>query len=206
MKPAPVLLVSMPWEDLEYPSIQLGLLLAVLRRSGIHTETRSLKFDFMEHCISATAERAAAERLGVSDYRTVVEWSRHVSLGDWIFTVPPFRPVDSARDDEYLAYLRAFPAPESVIAAAVRFRAVAASFLEGCADRILAQRPAVVGFTSAFNQSVASLALARMLKSRAPEITVIFGGANCQGSMGEALTRVYRNGTLEAEGFPVSGS
>lgn len=191
MQPAPVLLVSMPWEELEYPSIQLGLLLAVLRAAGITAATQSLKFDFMEHCIAATADRPVHERLGVADYRTVVEWSRHVSVGDWIFTVPPFRLPDAALDDEYLAFLRAFPLPEPVVEVALRFRALAASFLEQCAGAIVAQKPAILGFTSAFNQSVASLGLARILKARAPEITIVFGGANCQGPMGAALLRAF---------------
>jgi ribosomal peptide maturation radical SAM protein 1 len=181
----------MPWEDLKYPSIQLGILLEVLRAAGINAATRSMKFDFMEYCISATADCAAREQLGVAEYRAVVEWSRHVSLGDWIFTVPPFRQPDAALDGEYLAFLRAFPTPEDVIDIATRFRRIAASFLEQCAEWIVAQNPAVVGFTSAFNQSASSLGLARILKSRAPHIAIVFGGSNCQGAMGAALLRAF---------------
>jgi ribosomal peptide maturation radical SAM protein 1 len=191
MKRMPVLLVSMPWEDLKYPSIQLGILLEVLRDAGINAATRSMKFDFMEQCISATAACPEGERLGVAEYRTIVEWSRHVSLGDWIFTVPPFRRPDAALDAEYIAFLRAFPVPAAVIDVAMRFRALSASFLERCADWIVAQTPAVVGFTSAFNQSASSLGLARILKARAPEIAIVFGGANCQGAMGAALLRAF---------------
>jgi len=181
----------MPWEDLEYPSIQLGILLPLLREAGIRVEARSLKFDFMEHCVSATAGRPAAERLGVADYRTIVDLSRHVSLGDWIFTVPPFREPNPALDDDYLTFLRNFGIADEDIATSLRFRALAPAFLERAAEIVLALQPRVVGFTSAFNQSVASLALARILKTRAPEIIVVFGGANCQGEMGEALLRNF---------------
>src|SRR5213593_4070673 len=82
---AHVLLVSMPWEDLEYPSIQLGILLATLEQAGIPAETRSLKLDFLEHC------RREDERLSVGAYRAVVEWSPDVSLGDWIFATATTR-------------------------------------------------------------------------------------------------------------------
>jgi ribosomal peptide maturation radical SAM protein 1 len=200
MKRPPVLLVSMPWEDLEYPSLQLGILGAVLRNARIDAETRPLKFDFMEHCVSATSGRPAGERLGVGEYRTIVDWSRHVSLGDWIFTIPPFRPPDPAFDEEYLEFLREFPVPQAVIDVALRFRGVAASFLERAADAVAGERPAVVGFTSAFNQSVASLGLARLIKARCPEATIVFGGANCQGSMGEALLRQFADVDIVVRG------
>jgi len=49
--------------------------------------------------------------------------------------------------------------------------------------------PRVVGFTSTFSQTVPSLALAKMLKLADPALTVVFGGANCDGPMGPALMR-----------------
>src|SRR5438034_8658921 len=84
-----VLLLSMPWEDLEYPSIQLGILLSTLERAGIPAQTSSLKLDFLEHCCRATATLPDDERLSVRSYRGVVEWSPEVSLGDWIFSTAP---------------------------------------------------------------------------------------------------------------------
>jgi ribosomal peptide maturation radical SAM protein 1 len=50
----------------------------------------------------------------------------------------------------------------------------------------------LVGFTSVFEQHVASLALARRLKQRYPDLFVMMGGANCEGPMG----------TATFEGFP----
>ena len=45
----------------------------------------------------------------------------------------------------------------------------------------------VVGFTSTFEQHVASLALSRRLKARFPQLVILFGGANCAGEMGREL-------------------
>src|SRR3954449_11214655 len=56
-------------------------------------------------------------------------------------------------------------------------------------SEVLVGEPDVVGFTSTFMQNVASLALARELKRRRPELTVVFGGSNCDGPMGHALHR-----------------
>ncbi|MGW4566158.1 RiPP maturation radical SAM C-methyltransferase, partial [Streptomyces sp. NPDC004561] len=61
--------------------------------------------------------------------------------------------------------------------------------VEECATGILAAEPDVVGFTTTFMQNVTSLALARELKGRRPELTVVFGGSNCDGPMGHALHR-----------------
>jgi ribosomal peptide maturation radical SAM protein 1 len=187
-----VLLLSMPWEDLENPSIQLGILLSVLERAGIPAETRSLKLDFMEHCAAATAGRPEGERLSVSSYRAVVEWSRDVSVGDWIFSTAPTSSAAADADEPYLTFLRSSGVPEEEITAALRFRALVPSFLERAAGEIAAARPAIVGFTTAFNQTLASLALAAHLRARLGDsVRIVFGGANCEGPMGAALHRAF---------------
>jgi hypothetical protein len=145
-----VVLVSMPWDTLKSPSIQLGILRAVLDRAGVATETRSLKLAFMEHCRRATAERADDERPGVEDYERVGCQHSHVGLGDWIFAVPPFRQNTRERDEEYLAYAGREGVPKADLAKAVAMRELAPAFLEQCADVILAAAPGVVGFTTAF--------------------------------------------------------
>src|SRR5882757_632268 len=45
-------------------------------------------------------------------------------------------------------------------------------------DRILQEAPAIVGCTSTFQQHVASLAVLRRLRERAPQIVTLMGGAN----------------------------
>ena len=47
----------------------------------------------------------------------------------------------------------------------------------------------VAGFSSTFQQNVASFALARRLKQRYPHIMTVFGGANFDGEMGAELVR-----------------
>ncbi|MCM2255031.1 MAG: RiPP maturation radical SAM C-methyltransferase, partial [Vicinamibacteria bacterium] len=56
---------------------------------------------------------------------------------------------------------------------------------------ILAAGPRLVGFTSIFQQHVASLALARRLKQASPATFVVFGGANCEGPMGAETVRQF---------------
>jgi ribosomal peptide maturation radical SAM protein 1 len=165
----------MPWEDLEYPSIQLGILLAALEDAGIPARTASLKLDFLEH-----------SGLSVEAYRGIVEWSPDVSLGDWIFS------DGRGPDEPYLEFLRSMHVPEETIANALAFRAHVPSFLAAAADEIAGTQPVVVGFTTAFNQTLPSIALAEQLRSRLGDgVSIVFGGANCEGPMGAALQRAF---------------
>jgi ribosomal peptide maturation radical SAM protein 1 len=185
-----VTLVSMPWEYLSVPSIQLGILRGVLSREGIRTEVHTLKLAFMEECLARTRHCPEAERIGLADYDAVAFARFHVGLGEWIFAVPPYAEPGE-RDAPYLAYLRDEGVPEAEIAKARIMRALVPGFLAGIRDAILAAGPRVVGFTSAFNQNVPSLVLARMLKLADPSVTIVFGGANCDGPMGAALHREF---------------
>jgi Radical SAM superfamily len=65
-------------------------------------------------------------------------------------------------------------------------------FLDYCIDTIAWEKYAVVGFTSTFEQNIASLALAGRIKAAHPRIAVVFGGANWEGEMGHELHRQFR--------------
>src|SRR5437764_13742191 len=82
-----VSLVSMPFKDLRYPPIQLGILEQCLTRLGIAARSHSFELAFMEHLYSGTAEANEAERLSIADYQDVVGQYVVVNLGDWILTV-----------------------------------------------------------------------------------------------------------------------
>ncbi|ADO72608.1 RiPP maturation radical SAM C-methyltransferase [Stigmatella aurantiaca] len=58
------------------------------------------------------------------------------------------------------------------------------------AQELLRDKPRVIGFTSTFQQNVASLALAKELRRLVPreELTIIMGGANCEADMGKAIS------------------
>ncbi|HKO96488.1 MAG TPA: RiPP maturation radical SAM C-methyltransferase [Pyrinomonadaceae bacterium] len=189
-----VLLISMPWSSLARPSIQLGILGNVLRRSRIRTEVRSFNLAFMDHIASSGSPSAEAKRLSFENYVEVSERCYSVGLGDWIFAVPPFRNVENS-DEEYLDCLRDyFPdsnVRQELFAGASRMRQLVPSFLEQCVDDVLAAQPRVVGFTTTFSQNVPSLVLAQLLKQREPSLHIVFGGSNCDGPMGEAIHRSF---------------
>jgi ribosomal peptide maturation radical SAM protein 1 len=186
MNTCDVLLVSMPFYSLEFPSIALGTLKAVLDRAGIASECRSYHFAFMEHLLES--QDGAAPTL--QEYQRVLDQC-HSGLGDWVFCVPAFRDGGTAVDERFAAYLRSRKVSEADIALAQRLRPFAPSFLEKCLQDVLTSAPRMVGFTTMFSQNIASLALAKMIKQSNPAIQIVFGGANCDGPMGEALHRAF---------------
>ena len=182
------MLIAMPWQVLPLPSIQLGTLQPVLESAGIRTEVRSFKLDFMEHCREATRGLREERRIGLADYEAVAADHYWIGLGEWIFAGAAFPPA-SERDAEYLGYARGHGVSDELIEKSLAMRDLVPAFLETCVDDVLSASPRVVGFTSTFSQTVPSLALARMLKQADPALTVVFGGANCDGPMGPALMR-----------------
>jgi ribosomal peptide maturation radical SAM protein 1 len=185
-QPNTILLVSMPWNALEIPSVQLGTLKAVLDRCpDLRTVTVHLNIAYMEFM-----KRRNPQLLPVADYRLIGNNSWIVGVGEWLFA-SALRSANAARDAAYFAFLAAEQSmPQTLIARLQPIRDLVPEFLEECASEILRSHPAVVGFTTSFSQNTASLALAKLLKHRSPGLKIVLGGANCSGSMGAVLHRM----------------
>jgi ribosomal peptide maturation radical SAM protein 1 len=187
---AAVLLIAMPWHWLRTPSLQLGLLQSVLHESGIPADVRTLAIDYLDYCYTETAGLPASERIGAADYDSIVTEYDRLGIADWIFAVPPFRDEPES-DARFLAALRRKEVPEGIIAKAITMKRLVPPFLDRAAGEILAAGPRVVGFTTTFAQTVPSLVLAKILKQRDPSLAIVFGGSNCESTMGAALHRSF---------------
>ncbi|MET8452564.1 RiPP maturation radical SAM C-methyltransferase [Streptomyces sp. NPDC005209] len=180
-----VQLVTMPWHPIDLPSLQVGLLHRLVRQARPADEVT--EFHGSLRWAEFLLERSAG-RLRPGDYVAVGSDSIFHGLGDWVFSGALYDDPDwgTARLRDYAA------ARDVFIDTALDMRPYAAGFVAACATEVLATRPDVVGFTTTFMQNVSSLALARELKRRRPELTVVFGGSNCDGPMGHALHRNHR--------------
>ncbi|WP_437680007.1 RiPP maturation radical SAM C-methyltransferase [Sorangium sp. So ce131] len=172
-----VVFVGMPFGILQFPSLGLALLQAQLRRAGIPARTLHLHLDF-------------AQLLGVEAYQLLSEdGGPGVMPGEWVFSAELFG--DSLKDAEFVRDQLAPQGKPRLVEAALCARRAAADFLAGAARRILDLGPAVVGFTSLFQQHVPSLALARRLRRERPELRLLLGGANCEGETGFETARSF---------------
>jgi ribosomal peptide maturation radical SAM protein 1 len=175
-----VLLISMPYGSLERPSLGLGLLQAQLQRDGTPCDTRYLAFAF-------------ADAIGVEQYVWLSRELPYTAFaGDWLFTEALYGPRPQA-DAAYIEAVlrREWRLDDAAIARLLALRGSCQPFLEHCLGAVPWERYDVVGFTSTFEQNIASLALARQLKARRPELFVVFGGANWEGAMGRELHRRF---------------
>jgi ribosomal peptide maturation radical SAM protein 1 len=193
-----VTLVCMPFGQVFSPSIGLSLLKAGLASRGISVRVRYFSIPF-------------AELIGQHFYYGLSAESRpsieHLA-GEWIFSRALFGR--SAQGEEYIeAILRqqptsgsTKPASAALIRRILRAREQVDDFLQRCLDDVLRARPILVGFTSMFQQHVASLALARLIKESRPETFIVIGGANCEDVMGEETLRQFSfvDATVSGEG------
>jgi ribosomal peptide maturation radical SAM protein 1 len=183
-----VSIVSMPFKDLRHPPIQLGILQRCLENVGIAARSHSFELAFMDHLHAKTV---GGEPLTIKQYQRVATEEFHVHLGDWIFKVPPYADSACEDDDGYTTYVRSKGVADETITTALRMRSLVPEFLEAAADELLAGMPSVVGFSSVFQQNVASLVLAKILKTRNPSLKIVFGGGNCDAQMGQTIHECF---------------
>ena len=185
-----VRIVSMPFKDLHYPPIQLGILQSCLQRAGISARSHALELAFMDHLHAKTASGVRGGALTIEHYQRVATQKSHLHLGDWIFKVPPYAELPSD-DEEYIAHVSSNGVSDEEIKIALRMRSLVPEFLESAADELLSGKPRVVGFSTICQQNIASLVLAKILKTRDPSLKIIFGGGNCDGQMGQTMHECF---------------
>lgn len=176
-----VALVYMPFAITDRPSIQLGLLSAILRERGHDVDCFHLNLEL--------AARLPEMFNGLCTFRG------HMT-GEWLFSVAAFG-ADAHPDDA--AYYKTFPselrhAAKGGVSSADLSRLrheLLPAFIEDCATATDWRSYDVVGFSSTFQQNAASLALARRIKAAAPGVRIVFGGANMEGEMGPEYARAF---------------
>jgi ribosomal peptide maturation radical SAM protein 1 len=179
--PERVLLISMPFGALERPALSLGLLKAHCARLAVPCDTRYLNLEFAGH-------------VGIGDYLWLCSDSVPYTafVGEWLFAAALYgaRPyADSAYIDEVLC--RTWQLKQEDLARLRRMRTKVEPFLESCMQSIQWNAYTLVGFTSVFQQNLASLALAARVKRAHPQVTIAFGGANWEDVMGTALLEQF---------------
>lgn len=177
---AQVALVNMPFSYSKYPSIQLGTLSALLKSQGVPVDCHHLNVRF-------------AHKIGVPLYEMICE--KRALFGEWLFSYLLFR--DNPKRAEYPRVFK--PVFEQLAQESGRpigyFEELAAriapQFLTWALTAIDWEQYRVVGFTSTFDQNVASLTMAKLIKDLYPHVKIVFGGANYDGEMGLEYFRAF---------------
>jgi ribosomal peptide maturation radical SAM protein 1 len=177
-----VALVCMPFAKANRPSIQIGLMHAIAEIAGFPTDTHYLNLEL-------------AALLGPDLYEKLSD-QRGPMTGEWLFARAAFGDPELTDDADYF---QAFPGEAQWSRGIGRDpaylidlrREVLPRFIEDCFRAVEWGRYRVVGFSSTFQQNVACLALARLIKMSHPSVTIVFGGANMEGEMGPEYARAF---------------
>lgn len=179
----------MPWHLVETPSIQVGTTAAILARAGLPIRAHSFHLALMDFLVRNA--RSGRDAFTVAEYETLATRWSGLGAGEWLFAHSQLGTAPKASDEEFTTFLREFEVPAVMIRKLRRIRRVIPQFVAECAQEILDAKPSVVGFTTTYAQTVPALALAHAIKERNSEVTILFGGANCEDTMGPAILRGF---------------
>ena len=179
----------MPFQSATSPSLQLGLLRAISESHGFPTSTFHLNLEL-------------AQRVDFAIYEELCQMRGRMT-GDWLFSVAAFR--DEAPDldarfvtdfpDEIAAQFGDIGGRRRSALTDTRHRRtllrirneIVPAYLDAMMQDIDWSSFRVVGFSSVFQQTVSSIALARRIKEAFPHVVTVFGGSNFEAEMGAEL-------------------
>lgn len=187
--PAEVALVMMPFGPLLHPSLGLSLL-----RETIPSRTSRLLYFNIDF----------ARIIGPQLYQWLSLGHPVDTLsGEWVFASALHREAALPAED-YLSEVLGDVDP-ALVGDVLTARRAVEPFLEACLDELRRLEPKLVGFTSTFQQHIPSLALAKRIFESMPDVSIVIGGANCEGPMGRATAMAYPflDAVVSGEGEPV---
>lgn len=176
-----IALVNMPFGFHIYPSIQLGTLSTILKTNGWSVRSFYLNLHF-------------SKKIGSEVYDQLCE--KRFLIGEWLFSHLLFGNLPKNKEymKHFYPYIREVcqsigSTEEYLLDIKTR---VAPEFLNWAAESFDWGEYGVVGFTSTFNQNVASLTLAKLIKEKFPSVKIIFGGSNFESEMGLEYFRAFK--------------
>lgn len=183
-KRSKVLLVVPPFAAIDYPMLGPSILATTCRAKGIDAAVFYANLNF-------------AAELGPELYTRISLSSLSLMAGEVLFKDQAFsrlRPAERSKQilkryfDRHDTLAISNPQlPPLTLAELSTALNRTETFVNKTAEIIAAGEPSIVGFSSVFQQNLASIAIARALKHLLPGCVVVLGGANSSSPMGEAL-------------------
>ncbi len=182
-----VLLVSLPWTSLTEPSLGLGILKAVLEQQKIPCKVMHLNLFLLEH-LKANTYYALANVFALNDFlfSGVLDAAISNKQKQWLWLkTRELLSFNQINEKEYGGI-------DGVVEKLLWLRQdVFPKWLNKWADEIAASNATLVGFTCMFDQTIASLSLANLIKQRAPDKMIALGGYAVRSPTGEAILKSF---------------
>jgi ribosomal peptide maturation radical SAM protein 1 len=179
LRPADALIIVPPFAGLDRPSLGVHVLQACARARGVNVSV-------------LYANLLLGAEVGEPTYQAVCYGPSGALLGERFFAAAAFGIPPFGHDDAYVSYFsdRAGAPDEEVeidLTELMRLQPHVVEWLDAVAALVVAQQYPVVGCTTTFEQTSASIALLSRIKQLRPETLTILGGANCDGPMAQGL-------------------
>lgn len=180
-----VLLINMPFSSIKWPALGISLLKPMLQQRNISCDVKYFNIDL-------------AMMIGIDLYEDIAIYPQHL-IGEWLFAQHVFDGRLPSKA-EYKRYLLAQYHNPKGCDAIFQVKKAIKPFLDHCIESTRWQDYALVGFGLMFEQSLASIALAKRIKLLDNKKTIVFGGANCDGDMGVESHRRFKDIDIVCQG------
>jgi ribosomal peptide maturation radical SAM protein 1 len=175
----------MPWTTLTEPSLGLGLLRSILDKADIPSRVMHLNIELLQW-LKPTTYVAIANMYALNDFlfsavldRSPMTTRQHRILRDKAEILIASGAISGPTIDDLIAEL-------------VRLRATTIpAWLDTASDSIARTDATLVGFTCMFDQTVASLALAKLISQKAPDKVIALGGYAVRPPTAEAILDAF---------------
>ena len=184
LRPARVLIIVPPFAFIDRPSLGVHLLQGVGRRLGVDVQVLYANMLF-------------AGFVGHGLYEALSNMSYSLFMGERLFAraafgVPPMGYDNGEPIDEVFAAARLRDAvlPQISTHNLLNIEARIDDYLDSFVPAVAAGGYDVIGCTTSFEQTAASLAILAGVKRYSPGTLTILGGPNCEGEMAEGLAEL----------------
>lgn len=182
-----VILISMPWAALGEPSLGLGILKSKLDAHRVPCRVRHMNLFLLKY-LKAPTYMGIANIYALNDFLFGYVLERDLS--------PRQLGVLHEQADEMLksnvVSWEGYSEPGQLMDVMLRIRnELIPQYLHDCLEHVSRSGATMVGFTCLFDQTIASVALAKLIKDRHPDKFIVLGGYALEGVTGEQLVRSF---------------
>lgn len=170
-----VLIIVPPFAGIDRPSLAAHIIQACLKQVGV--PTRVLYSNIM-----------LASRIGRDNYDLISYAESPDLIGERFFAEIAYEILCPASHDVKITYGNLTIDKESL----AKLREHGRPWVDEVASSVVARNFSIVGCTTSFEQTAASIALLKSIKQESPKTVTVIGGANCEGVMAEGIASLAK--------------
>jgi len=183
-----VLLLSMPWTSLVEPSLGLGILKSVLYKKNIECRIVHLNIFLLKY-MRATTYISIANIFAINEFLFTYIFEKNISNEQYKALL---LRIDEIIENNLFVGDERYNDKDSIIQLFQTLRTkIIPEYLHDCLKFIADYNPTMIGFTCMFDQTIASVALSKLVKERFPNILIVFGGYALKGDPGFEILKSF---------------